>query len=94
MRSAGEQEEFLEHGRFGETNRNRNLSVRVPKLVIAGLFFLAVGISVLAIVWIFDIGEAEGVLYLYGAALSGLVGLMCCLWSGVSKLLDRRRLFE
>ena len=67
MRSDREQQEFLEHGRFGENNPR--LPVQVPKLVIVGLFFLASGIAGLTLIWIFDIGEAEGVLDLFGVAL-------------------------
>ncbi len=83
MRSPEEQEDFLERGRFGEGDQG--LTARIPLLVGVGLFCFVDGASCLAAMILLDIGRDDGgPLYLMGAILSGVAGLVCCLLGWVS----------
>jgi len=78
MRSTEEQEDFLEHGRFGEGTRKR---VRVDQLVWIGLLFLLVGAALFGSVVVFNIGRDDGgPLFVQGSIVASAIGLVVCIW--------------
>jgi hypothetical protein len=90
MRSPREQEDFLERGRFGEGKQAPTSPV--PPLVGLGLFFIAVGCACLAAIVLLQLGrDDDGTLFLQRAILSGLAGVVCCLWAWASSGLRKER---
>jgi hypothetical protein len=90
MRSPDEQEEFLEHGRFGEGNRSLTLA-GVPAFVKIGLAFIGVGCACIGAMVLFHIGRDDGgPFFVMGSILCGVVGAGLCLCGLVRKLLGGR----
>jgi drug/metabolite transporter (DMT)-like permease len=79
MRSPREQEDFLEHGRFGEGDQKLH-HTRVDRLVWIGLFFIVAGCACLGSAVIFGIGRDDGgPFFVYGFILGIAVGAAFCL---------------
>jgi hypothetical protein len=90
MRSPDEQEEFLEHGRFGQ-GKQRHTRARVPALVKTGLAFIGVGCACIGAMALFHIGRDDGgPFFVMGSILCGVVGAIFCLGGLVARLLGRR----
>jgi len=90
MRSSREQNEFLEHGRFGERTPSLIRSTFSRPMLI-GLVLIALGVARIAIAALFGIGRDDGgPLFLMGFFLSASLGLGFCIWGLLSKLIGRR----
>lgn len=89
MRSAEEQEEFLEHARFGE-GAHVNTRSKIHRLVWAGLALLLVGGAILGTAVVFDIGRDDGgPFFVMGFIAAGAVGVVLCFWGLVDMWIHR-----
>lgn len=78
MRSADEQTEFLEHGRFGEGDQSPT-RVKVDRLFWIGLLFLVASGAILASAIVFRIGRDDGgPLFVMGFIAAGGLGVVLC----------------
>ncbi len=85
MRSPEEQEQFLEHGRFGE-GAQAITCAKIHLLVWIGLTFLLVGAALLGWAVVFKVGRDDGgPLFVMGFIVMGfiaasVVGVALCIW--------------
>ncbi len=78
MRSADEQEEFLERGRFGEGDQSP-ASIRVDRLFWIGLLFLIAAGAILGSPVVFRIGRDDGgPFFMMGFIAAGGIGIVLC----------------
>jgi hypothetical protein len=90
MRSPKEQDDFLEHGRFGEGAPSL-IRTAFSTPVIIGLVLIALGSALAGIAVLLGIGRDDGgPFFLMGFFLCVGVGSGFCLWGLVSKLISRR----
>jgi hypothetical protein len=90
MRSPGEQEDFLERGRFGE-GESSVPAVQIPTLAKIGLVLIGIGCACIGVIVIFQIGRDDGGPFLVmGSILCGIMGVGCCLGSWVRGLVGKR----
>ena len=83
MRSPEEQEDFLEHGRFGEGTRTM-ARARVDQLVWIGLVILVAGGALLGSAALFNIGRGDGgPFFVLGSIVAAAVGVILCIWGFV-----------
>jgi hypothetical protein len=79
MRSPEQQDDFLEHGRFGEGEQAPKRS-SVDRLVWIGLLFLAAAGALLGSAVVFKIGRDDGgPFFVMGSIAAGSVGTVLCL---------------
>jgi hypothetical protein len=85
MRSPQEQEEYLEHGRFGDGKPNLTCA-RVSPMVVVGLLFVAAGGALMPVAALLGIGRDDGgPFFVMGAIVSGTIGVALCLLGLVTK---------
>ena len=80
MRSPEEQEEFLEHGRFGE-GPQEVATARIGKVLWIGLSFLFAAAALLGSAVGFKIGRDDGgPFFVMGFIAASAVGIVLCVW--------------
>ena len=78
MRSPEEQEDFLEHGRFGEGDQNL-ARTKLQVLVWIGLLFFAIAAACFGSIIAFQVGRDDGgPLLVQGAILALAIGAVLC----------------
>jgi hypothetical protein len=80
MRSGEEQEDFLEHGRFGEGAESITRA-KVDRLVWIGLLLLLAGGALLGSIAVFKIGRDDGGrFFVLRCIVASAVGVVLCIW--------------
>jgi hypothetical protein len=84
MRSPEEQEDFLERGRFGQSDQTQN-HIGIDPFVWAGLLFIVAGCACWGSLALFHIGghDSAGLPFFWGVILGIAAGVCCCLFGFV-----------
>src|ERR1700733_13069317 len=90
MRSPDEQEEFLEHGRFGEGKRSGG---PMPPLVRIALLLVLAAILFVAYPLLFEAGRSShgGIFYIVGAMYLAIAAVGCFFGEFAARVLARFR---